>query len=461
MEVSGMSPFTAETFYKEFLPEGEGTVYVAVTVTASGDLPQTPGRAEVVIVDNSGSMGSGRKLPAAQAAATAAVDCLEDGVAFAVVAGNDRAEQIWPRQPGALAIAGDVELAGASRAIGRLFAHGGTAIGRWLDLARELLEPADAGLRHVILLSDGKNQSQSRSDLEAATEQCRDVFQCDCRGVGTDWEVADLRLISDTLHGQEDMFANIGDLLGRDELVEDFRSLIQASQAKVAPDVRLRVVTRDMSDVDVVRQHLPKVVELTARPEGSPLDERATEYQLGAWAPHDQREYFVALGVKDVGELGDRQRVARLELVLAGEPVATSRTIEVEWTDDAELSTQVVPEVERHLTEDELAREVQAARAAYDRGDQGTATMRLANARKLAKRLGDQGKLDEIDQLIDVDDETGTVKLRKASRAAWMQADIHSTSMRYRLRRPTSPDRDDGGPDQPSESDDEPDGGGS
>ena len=47
-------------------------------------------RAEVVIIDTSGSMCAGRKMPAVRAAATTAVDCLDDGVAFAVIAGAER-----------------------------------------------------------------------------------------------------------------------------------------------------------------------------------------------------------------------------------------------------------------------------------------------------------------------------------------------------------------------------------
>ena len=57
--------------------------------------------------------------------------------------------------------------------------------------------PADvrrhpAALRHAILLTDGKNRTR-RPSSSTRRRPCEGVFSCDCRGVGTDWEVSELR----------------------------------------------------------------------------------------------------------------------------------------------------------------------------------------------------------------------------------------------------------------------------
>jgi hypothetical protein len=97
-----MSRFVAEVFANEYLPEGASEVNAIVTVTAGGDDPAVSDgavagvgmgsgapAAEIVIIDTSGSMADPRsKLNAAQQATAAAVECIRDGVLFAVVAGS-------------------------------------------------------------------------------------------------------------------------------------------------------------------------------------------------------------------------------------------------------------------------------------------------------------------------------------------------------------------------------------
>src|SRR5215469_9658391 len=98
--------FTVEVFQNEYLPEGGRDVNAIVTVTApdaAGD--QVPGlgaadgstRAEIIIVDCSGSMEYPHaKIVQARAATAAAIDVIHDGVAFAVIAGTEVARQVFP-----------------------------------------------------------------------------------------------------------------------------------------------------------------------------------------------------------------------------------------------------------------------------------------------------------------------------------------------------------------------------
>ena len=95
-----MTTFSAETYQNEFLPAGGTRVDAIVTVTSSGGAtaaPSAQARAEVIIIDVSGSMKAPRqKLKAAIAATTAAIDCLPDGTLFGIIAGNSDARRVYP-----------------------------------------------------------------------------------------------------------------------------------------------------------------------------------------------------------------------------------------------------------------------------------------------------------------------------------------------------------------------------
>ena len=79
---------------------------------------------------------------------------------------------------------------------------------RWLGLGTTSASilPGDAAARD--LLTDGRTQRRRRS--LAAIGLCEGVFRCDCRGVGTDWEVSELRKISTALLATVDIVPDPG-----------------------------------------------------------------------------------------------------------------------------------------------------------------------------------------------------------------------------------------------------------
>ena len=95
------SDFTVEIAQNEYLPAGGEDVIAIVTVTSPDTGLAVPaddqGSAEIIIIDCSGSMRSPRtKIEQARAATAAAVDVIRDGVAFAVIAGTNTAQPIFP-----------------------------------------------------------------------------------------------------------------------------------------------------------------------------------------------------------------------------------------------------------------------------------------------------------------------------------------------------------------------------
>jgi len=175
-----MSDFTVDISQNEYLPEGGNDVDAIITVTAPDTGLAAPttnsGGAEIIIIDCSGSMRSPRtKIEQARAATAAAVDVIKDGVAFAVIAGTEKAVPIFPLDYG-LAIADDQTRYLAKQAVSGVLPRGGTAIGQWLRLANTMFGTHPAELRHAILLTDGQNAHETPEQLgEAITEGLADV----------------------------------------------------------------------------------------------------------------------------------------------------------------------------------------------------------------------------------------------------------------------------------------------
>src|SRR5947209_10446896 len=191
-----MTTFTTDVYQYEFLPADGTEVNAIVTVTASGggEAGRQPPAAEVVIVDTSGSMDVPRsKIKAAREATSVAIDCIRDDVAFAVISGNHEAEVVYP---GAKLVPASAKTrAEAKRAVGRLRSSGGTAIGQWLATALELFGERTDRVSHAILLTDGEDEHETRGQLDAVLARCESRFQCGCRGVGTVWDVGQLRRV--------------------------------------------------------------------------------------------------------------------------------------------------------------------------------------------------------------------------------------------------------------------------
>jgi hypothetical protein len=429
--VSGPA-FSVEVDQNPYLPAGGRDVSAIVTVTASdsmagaagGGSPREPGdggSAEVIIIDCSGSM-DGPKLDEARAATAAAVDLIRDGTWFAIVAGTSTARPVYPAD-GSMAVADDRAREAAKGALRGLRAGGGTAIGQWLRLGQRILATSPATLRHAILLTDGRDQHETPEDLAAAVGLCEGVFRCDCRGVGTDWEVAELRKISTALLGTVDI---VPDPAG---LAADFAELMRGAMSKRLPDVLLRVWTPQAAALTFVKQVAPSIDDLTAR--RAPSGPRAGDYPTGAWAPGESRDYHVSIRVQP-GLVGEEMLAARVSLVASsagGEQLLGSGLVRVTWTDDEALSATINPRVAHYTGQAELASAIQEGLEARQRGDEGTATARLGRAVALAHEAGNEGAVRLLATVLDVlDAATGTVRLkRRVDVADEMALDTRST----------------------------------
>ena len=425
--MSQQSDFTVEIFQNEYLAEGAREVNAIVTVTAPDDLAAAGaagasaagGRAEVIIIDCSGSMDYPHaKIVQARAATAAALDVVQDGVAFAVIAGTEVARPVYPSD-GRLATASPQTRQAAQQVVANLRPGGGTAMGSWLRLARQMLTSGSADLRHAILLTDGKNEHETAESLSAAISECDGVFSCDCRGVGTDWQVAELRRISTALLGTVDI---VPDPAG---LTADFESMMAAAMGKAVADVVLRVWTPQSAELQFVKQVAPTVDDLTGRRTQS--GPQAGDYPTGAWGGGESRDYHVCVLVNSAS-VGQEMLASRVSLLVGGQ-VQGQGLVRAVWTDDEALSTRINSNVAHYTGQAELAQAIQDGLEARKQGDEELATARLGRAVALAQESGNEDTAKLLAKVVDVvDAATGTVRLKKkVDDADEMALDTRST----------------------------------
>jgi hypothetical protein len=428
--MTGLPGFTVQIDQNPYLPVGGRDVSAVVTVTADANATDGPpswsdsadGSAEIIIVDCSGSMDfPPEKIHAARAATSAAVDVIRDGARFAIVAGTSTAWPVYPTD-GSMAVADARTRAEARQAVGGLRSNGGTAIGQWLRLTHRIFQSYPATLRHAILLTDGKNQHETPEELAAAIGLCEGSFRCDCRGVGTDWVVDELRKISTALLGTVDI---VPDPAG---LAADFEEMMRGAMSKQLPDVMLRVWTPQQAIAKFVKQVAPAIEDLTGR--RTQTSPQVGEYPTGAWAPGESRDYHVGVQV-NTGGVGQEMLAARVSLVASspsGQQILGQGLIRATWTEDEALSTRINPGVAHYTGQAELAAAIQDGLEASKRGDEEIATAKLGQAVALAHAAGNEDTAKLLAKVVDVVDEaTGTVRLKKkVSTADEMALDTRS-----------------------------------
>ncbi|WP_030345189.1 vWA domain-containing protein [Streptomyces sp. NRRL S-1022] len=434
---SNVPQFSVDVYQNEYLPEGGSEVNAIVTVSATGggttgstvSAPvyppgRRPSAAVALMVDCSGSMDyPPAKMLGARDATAAAIDALRDGTFFAVIGGTHVATEVYPGA-GRLAVADAITREQAKQALRRLSAGGGTAIGTWLRLADRLLSSADVGIRHGILLTDGRNEHESAQDLRATLDACAGRFTCDARGVGTDWEVKEVTAIASALLGTADIVADPAGLAA------DFTQMMETAMGKEVADVALRVWTPVGTAIRFVKQVAPSMEDLTdRRTEAGP---RAGDYPTGSWGD-ESRDYHLCVTVPPAG-LGREMLAARVSLVIpqtdgSAQSLGAQGLVRAVWTDDMAASTSINAQVAHYTGQAELAQVIQKGLDLRKAGDFDEATAKLGRAVQLASASGNADTAKLLAKVVDVvDAATGTVRLKtRVAEADEMTLETRST----------------------------------
>lgn len=406
-----MTPdFTLEVSQNEFLSVGDAEMHAVLTVTGTGSGEPGGGAveaAEVIAIDCSGSMHyPPTKIAAAKRATAAAIDALREGVHFAVVAGTDTARVVYPGDDRLVPATAETRTA-AKRAVHRVIANGGTAMGSWLRLADRLLAAHPNAVRHVILLTDGLNEHETPEELDAVLADCHGRFVCDARGIGDGWSAKELLRIVSALRGKADAVRVDA------ELVADFVAITRSAMDKVVPDLVLKVATAPFARVRFLKQTFPTEVDLTE------LSHRVNDHTIlcstGSWGA-ESREFHLCLDVDRTDlPLNEDHRAARVDVVVADETRGAPVAVRVHWTEDVPRSSVQDPNVIAAIRQAELGRAMMEAHDAHDAGNLGRATAKWGQAVALATKLGNEEVLARLARLVDVvgDPAAGVVRLKQ------------------------------------------------
>ncbi len=398
--------FTAEVFQNQFLTQGSREVHAIMTVNAGENTEISSGVSGEqlfgIICDTSGSMG-GQKIRSAKDAMIKAINMLPEAAHFFVVTGASQARLVVPLTQ---ATAKSKQQAIAN--IRSIEASGGTLISSWLTAALKQFQQMPTAIRQALLLTDGQNDDSDDKAFDRALQACEGVFQCDCRGVGTDWRVGQLKLISSKLLGTTDIIAD-------PTMIEaDFQTILQQAMGKNISDVAMRLWTPQGAKILFCKQVSPDIVDLTDR--AKPLKPQVVDYPTGAWGKRESRDYHFCIEVNP-GNVGDEMLAGRASLICTIDgtetKIAEARILAV-WTDDDAKSTKIDRRVAHYTGQAELAQTIQEGLDARNQGNVEVATAKLGRAVKIAYESGNEATAKLLKTVVEIEDApTGTVRLKK------------------------------------------------
>jgi len=419
--------FKIESFYNPHLASGTDRIDVVLSVTAeSSDSIGTPapvappviGGSGVVgiLVDMSGSM-QGDREQAAIHAVRRAIALLDERTRFFIIQFSSNSRLVYP-----LSYATPTNKMAADDTVKRLQAGGGTFMSTALRMARDQFLQAPDSIHYALFLTDGKNDETDTKELAQILALCDGVFQCDCRGVGTDWEPKQLRVIAEKLLGTADIIPNPA------AMEADFTRAIQGALARSVNDVRLRIWTPKAAHVVACKQVSPRIEILLGRQ--NQIDSQTADFPTGAWS-NETRDYYVAIQLPP-GADGDEMLSCRPSVMVGvkdQEAKYPGGNVVVKWTLDDQLSARIEDHVAHYTGQQELASAIQEGLEARQRGDVDVATRALGKAAKIAHDSGNEETTRRLAKVVEiVDAGEGTVRLKAAvAKADEMDLDLGST----------------------------------
>ena len=424
--------FKIEAFQNRFLAPGSSRVDAIVSVTSDPTLQAARELVVGFIVDKSGSMANGR-IEAVHGAVSKAISMLADGTWFFVVAFDGNAYVIVKETQ-----ATPESKRWAAGAIAQVQAGGGTAMSTGLRAARGVFERAPNAIRQAVFLTDGKNEGEKPPAVLEELQRCEGVFECDCWGVGTDWQVGEVQAIAQHLLGK-------ASLIPSPEGVEAaFRGAIAKASGKALKDVRFRLWTPQGASIAFVKAVNPTIEDLTAK--AREVSPQIREYLTGSWGGGETRDFHITVDVKP-GKAGEEMLAARPSVFyqesgpggwIEKEDKSPDARIFATWTADETLSSRLDHTVAHYTGQDELAEAIQKGLELREQGHEAQATQLLGRAVKIAHTSHNVEMTQRLAKVVEVVDAgSGTVRLKKdVKKAATMDLQLESRTTKRVAKRP-------------------------
>lgn len=414
--------FKIENFYNQHLSVGASRLDSILSVKASSDegtgtVTNILKKAIIFIVDQSGSMDMHGKMDMAKLAVRKSIDLIDESNLLGIVAFSSYPEIIWPLKP---ATPANKEM--AHNAVKRLNAGGGTEMSKALFTVLDMISGLKDTMVHAQFVTDGQNEASDRKELERAITQCEGKLQCDCWGIGTDWQPKELKNISNRLLGMADAVPD------PQRLEETFRAALKRTMSKGIGDVRLRIQTPKSVKIVTIKQVSPEIVDLSKL--SKKVDDKNTDIPLGAWG-NEEREYQVAFELQPQPE-GEEMMAGRPKIVFTEngqEVVVDGDRIVAAWSSDVSMTSRINEQVAHYTGQEELANSIKEGLEAKSRGDVDSATVLLGRAAKIAAESGNDEVTARLKKVVDiVDADQGTVRLKaNAGKAAELELDMGGT----------------------------------
>jgi len=383
---------------------------------------------EGLILDTSGSM-LGERVASMKDAVKKVVATLDPMCWFFIVGFGTSAHLIMPLSKGTAA---NKEL--ASSRVSAIEPRGTTVMSAAFACARQEFEKMPERIRHGLFLTDGMNNLDDEPQLDAELIKSDGVFQCDCRGVGTDWNPKQLQKIARRLLGTAMIIPEPAGIAA------DFYEAMRNAMERQVSNVRIRLWMPKSSRLIAIKQMSPEILDLTER--GKAADPQFIDFPTGAWGK-ELRDYHIAIEVPP-GMPGDEMLAGRVSLVYedGGQEIASPPgSIVAAWTDDEALSARMNAHVAHYTGQDELAEAIQKGLEYREKGYFDVATKLLGKAAKIAAESGNEETMRRLAKVVDIiDAKDGTVRLRKfVAKADAMDLDMASTRTARTKRTPSAP----------------------
>jgi Mg-chelatase subunit ChlD len=411
--------FKIENYYNPHLSLGASRLDSIVSVTAEGEgkTQSSIKRAIIFVIDVSGSMDSYGKIDMAKLAVRKSIDLLDENIMFSIIAFSYDARIITHLKP-----ATQLNKEMAHNAVKRLRASGGTQMSSGLYAVLDMIPELKDTMIHVQFVTDGQNERSDHYRLEESLNECEGKFQCDCWGIGTDWEPEELKNISNRLLGTADAVPN------PERLEETFRIALASAMSKGIGDVRLRIQSPKSVKIVTMKQVSPEIIDLSKL--AKRVDDKNTDIPLGAWG-NETREYQIAFELQPQGD-GEEMMAGRPKVVYienGQEVVVEGDRIIAAWSSDASITSRINEQVAHYTGQAELAKSIKEGLEAKSRGDIDSATVLLGKAAKIAVETGNDevtARLKKVVEIVDADQ--GTVRLKSnAGKAEDMELDMGGT----------------------------------
>ena len=264
--------FKAEVLQNPYLPCDASRVDAIMSVTSAGTVGESSRTLllEGLIIDTSGSM-LGPRLGALKLALDRVLNTLPLNSWFFILA--------FAGYPTMLVSSCQTTPRNIQNALFRLAnleARADTVMSTAFSMARAEFVKRPHFISHALFLTDGQNNLDDEDNLQIELAKCESLFQCDSRGVGTDWQPRQLMNISRKLRGTAKIIAEPAGI------ANDFFNTIHSAMERCISNVRIRIWLPKASQILSVKQVSSEIVELIDlyRLRGQP-NNRLSNWRLG------------------------------------------------------------------------------------------------------------------------------------------------------------------------------------